>query len=102
MTATVICAGCTPYEGWHGSRASRRKVEWRVSVRSDETNCGELGEAEVAGWAERSLSNSDIAAVLVIYQHTVEAHIDRVLGKLGFNSRARLAPGSPTTPAAPG
>jgi len=48
-------------------------------------------EAEIAGFAARGLTNKDIAAALVISQRTVEAHIDHILGKLGFSSRAQIA-----------
>ena len=46
--------------------------------------------------------NKDIAAGLVISQRTVEAHIDHILGKLGFNSRAQIAAWVAGHPAAPG
>jgi DNA-binding NarL/FixJ family response regulator len=50
-------------------------------------------ETQIAGLAARGLSNNDIAAALVISQRTVQAHIDHILGKPGFNSRiaARVA-----------
>jgi non-specific serine/threonine protein kinase len=36
-------------------------------------------------------SNKEIAAALVISQRTAEGHVQRILGKLGFLSRAQIA-----------
>ena len=36
-------------------------------------------------------SNKDIAAELVISQRTAEGHVERILTKLGFTSRAQVA-----------
>jgi predicted ATPase/DNA-binding CsgD family transcriptional regulator/transcriptional regulator with XRE-family HTH domain len=48
-------------------------------------------EREVAILIAQGLSNREIAAALVVGIKTVEAHISRVLAKLGFSSRARIA-----------
>ncbi|MBC6460764.1 ATP-binding protein [Actinomadura sp. HBU206391] len=48
-------------------------------------------ETEVAGLVRRGLSNKDIAAKLVISQRTAEGHVERILTKLGFGSRAQIA-----------
>lgn len=48
-------------------------------------------EREVAAVVVRGLSNQDIADELVISVKTVEAHITRILSKLGFSSRAQVA-----------
>jgi predicted ATPase/DNA-binding CsgD family transcriptional regulator len=48
-------------------------------------------EQEVAGLVAAGLSNKDIASRLVISQRTAEGHIDHILTKLGFNSRAKIA-----------
>ncbi len=36
-------------------------------------------------------SNKDIAAGLVISQRTAENHVEHILAKLGFTSRAQIA-----------
>ncbi|GLW67144.1 LuxR family transcriptional regulator [Actinomadura rubrobrunea] len=48
-------------------------------------------ETEIAGLVAQGLSNKDIAATLVIAQRTVEGHIEHIMDKLGFRSRARIA-----------
>ncbi|GAB3976794.1 LuxR family transcriptional regulator [Actinoallomurus acanthiterrae] len=48
-------------------------------------------EREVAGLVAEGLSNRDIAARLVVAQRTAEGHVERILRKLGFSSRAQLA-----------
>ncbi|MES4908413.1 MULTISPECIES: LuxR C-terminal-related transcriptional regulator [unclassified Streptomyces] len=48
-------------------------------------------ETEIARLVAQGLSNKDIAAALVIAQRTAEGHIERILSKLGFNSRAQVA-----------
>ena len=37
------------------------------------------------------MTNKEIAASLVIAQRTAEGHIEHILTKLGFNSRAQIA-----------
>jgi predicted ATPase/DNA-binding CsgD family transcriptional regulator len=48
-------------------------------------------EQEVAGLVAAGLSNKDIASRLVISLRTAEGHIEHILTKLGFNSRAQIA-----------
>jgi predicted ATPase/DNA-binding CsgD family transcriptional regulator len=48
-------------------------------------------ELEVAALIERGLSNREIAARLFIAKRTADGHVERILGKLGFNSRAQIA-----------
>jgi DNA-binding CsgD family transcriptional regulator len=48
-------------------------------------------EAEVAHLVTDGLSNKQIAARLLISEHTVDSHIRHILNKLGFNSRAQIA-----------
>jgi DNA-binding NarL/FixJ family response regulator len=45
----------------------------------------------VAGLIGRGRSNKDIAAALVISQRTAENHVEHILTKLGFTSRAQVA-----------
>jgi non-specific serine/threonine protein kinase len=48
-------------------------------------------ELAVAELVARGMSNRDIAAVLVISVHTVQGHVEKILRKLGFGSRAQVA-----------
>lgn len=48
-------------------------------------------ESEIAELVARGLSNKEIASSLVIAQRTAEGHIEHILSKLGFTSRAQVA-----------
>ncbi|MBP2323534.1 putative ATPase/DNA-binding CsgD family transcriptional regulator [Kibdelosporangium banguiense] len=48
-------------------------------------------EQQVAGLIAQGLSNKNIATALVIAQRTAEGHVERILTKLGFTSRAQVA-----------
>jgi DNA-binding NarL/FixJ family response regulator len=48
-------------------------------------------EREVAAVVAQGLSNQEIAHELVVSVKTVEAHVTRILSKLGFSSRAQIA-----------
>jgi pyruvate/2-oxoglutarate dehydrogenase complex dihydrolipoamide acyltransferase (E2) component len=48
-------------------------------------------EREIAELITRGLSNKEIAGTLVISQRTAEGHVEHILTKLGFTSRAQIA-----------
>ncbi|NKY42574.1 ATP-binding protein [Nocardia cerradoensis] len=48
-------------------------------------------EREVTALVTRGLTNKQIAARLVISQRTAEGHVEHILTKLGFTSRAQIA-----------
>jgi predicted ATPase/DNA-binding NarL/FixJ family response regulator len=48
-------------------------------------------EREVAGLVAGGLTNKDIAARLVVSKRTVDAHLEHILGKLGYSSRVQVA-----------
>jgi predicted ATPase/DNA-binding CsgD family transcriptional regulator len=48
-------------------------------------------EREVARLIAEGLSNREIAARLVVAQRTAEGHVENILSKLGFTSRAQVA-----------
>ncbi|MCP2353830.1 non-specific serine/threonine protein kinase [Nonomuraea thailandensis] len=48
-------------------------------------------ELQVAGLIAEGCSNKEIASRLAVSQRTAETHVDHILGKLGFNSRAQIS-----------
>jgi predicted ATPase/DNA-binding NarL/FixJ family response regulator len=48
-------------------------------------------EGQVAVLIAEGLTNKEIAQLLVISQRTAEGHVDHILSKLGFSSRAQVA-----------
>jgi predicted ATPase/DNA-binding CsgD family transcriptional regulator len=63
-------------------------------------------EREVAGLVTQGLSNREIAKALTVSERTVDAHVQHILNKLGFNSRVQIAAwvaasGAATTATAP-
>ena len=48
-------------------------------------------EMQLARLVAGGRSNKDIAAELVISRRTAEGHVERILAKLGFTSRAEVA-----------
>jgi predicted ATPase/DNA-binding CsgD family transcriptional regulator len=59
-------------------------------------------EQDVAILVARGMSNSKIASELVISARTVESHVQHIMDKLGFSSRAQIAVWSAARPPAPG
>ena len=66
------------------------------------TSIGQLTrrEQEVAALVARGLSNSQIAAELVISARTVETHVQHIMDKLGVSTRAQIAAWSTPRPQA--
>ena len=48
-------------------------------------------EREVAALVAWGLANKDIASRLVVSKRTVDAHIEHILGKMGYSSRVQIA-----------
>jgi len=48
-------------------------------------------ELEIAGLVAQGLSNREMAERLVLSKRTIDAHIEHILAKLGFGSRAQVA-----------
>ncbi|WP_432930432.1 LuxR C-terminal-related transcriptional regulator [Microbispora sp. CA-135349] len=48
-------------------------------------------ESEIAELIAQGMSNRDISSALVIALRTTEGHVEHILTKLGFNSRAQIA-----------
>ncbi|MEV5647395.1 helix-turn-helix transcriptional regulator [Nocardia sp. NPDC052254] len=58
---------------------------------ADTTRALTKREQQVAKLVALGLSNKQIATKLVISQRTAEGHVEHILGKLGFTSRAQIA-----------
>lgn len=48
-------------------------------------------EWEVARLVTQGMSNREIGKTLTISERTVDAHVQHILNRLGFNSRAQIA-----------
>jgi non-specific serine/threonine protein kinase len=48
-------------------------------------------ECEVAALVARGRTNREIATTLIISERTADAHVQNILNKLGFSSRAQIA-----------
>lgn len=48
-------------------------------------------EMEIARLLAKGMSNREVAASLVISSRTVDGHVERIFGKLGFDSRSQVA-----------
>ncbi|MGP3983588.1 ATP-binding protein [Streptomyces sp. KR80] len=59
-------------------------------------------EEEIAGLVAEGMANKEIAARLVIAPRTAEAHVQHILAKLGFTSRAQVAAWVAARKSAPG
>jgi len=69
------------------------EVAPRPDRRRADASLGQLThrEQDVAALVAQGLSNSQIAAVLVISPRTVETHVQHIMNKLGCSSRAQIA-----------
>jgi ATP/maltotriose-dependent transcriptional regulator MalT len=74
------------------ARLEARRVEVGRGARSDAGGTPASGlttrEREVLGLVAAGHSNREIAATLVLSEHTVRRHIEHIFGKLGVGSRA--------------
>ena len=70
-------------------------LEQAASVPAPRSSTDDSGltrrEREVAALIAEGLSNREIAARLVVAQRTAEGHVENILSKLGFTSRAQVA-----------
>jgi predicted ATPase/DNA-binding NarL/FixJ family response regulator len=75
-----------------GARLGPREA---VALALDETRAGagllSARELDVAARIHRGMINRDIADDLVLSVRTVDSHVQRIFGKLGFTSRAQIA-----------
>ncbi|MFC9359185.1 protein kinase [Rhodococcus sp. NPDC057014] len=62
-----------------------------ASPRSDHTTSLTKRERQVADLVSKGLTNKAIATQLVISQRTAQGHVENILTKLGFTSRAQIA-----------
>ncbi len=65
----------------HSSPSAQRESQWNLLT---------VREKQVAGFAARGLSNSEIALKLRISSGTVDTHLKNIYSKLDVHSRAEL------------
>jgi predicted ATPase/DNA-binding NarL/FixJ family response regulator len=79
----------------HFEQGARLGAREAVALALKETPAGSdrlsAREIEVAARIHRGMINRDIAEELVLSVRTVDSHVQRILGKLGFASRAQIA-----------
>jgi DNA-binding CsgD family transcriptional regulator len=71
-----------------GKKSARRSTE---QAATESPSALTRREREIAGLIAEGLSNKEIASSLVIAQRTAEGHVEHILTKLGFTSRAQIA-----------
>ncbi|GAB3979970.1 LuxR family transcriptional regulator [Actinoallomurus acanthiterrae] len=74
-----------------GGREPEPRTTTLVPPEPDSDTALTTRECEVACLVAQGMSNKQIAAELVIAQRTAEGHVERILNKLGFGSRAQIA-----------
>ncbi|MFG3253541.1 ATP-binding protein [Streptomyces sp. NPDC048172] len=78
-----------------GSRAGAGRTDGQDGQDGQDSRTGTAAltrrEREVAGLVAEGLSNREIAERLVVSKRTADAHIEHILSKLGFSSRAQIA-----------
>jgi len=81
-----------------GAMPHREAVQQQTPSRKTRGGEGRSGigpltpsEVKVARLVANGLSNREIAAELVLSPRTVEAHVQHILTKLGYHSRAQIA-----------
>jgi predicted ATPase/DNA-binding NarL/FixJ family response regulator len=79
----------------HFEQGARLGAREAVAFALKETPAGagslSAREIEVAARIHQGMINRDIAEELVLSVRTVDSHVQRILGKLGFTSRAQIA-----------
>jgi DNA-binding CsgD family transcriptional regulator len=76
---------------WGSVRGLSAPAETDPSAQTAERSSLSPREREVARLIAEGLSNRAIADRLGLSERTIEAHVEHILGKLGFRSRARVA-----------
>jgi DNA-binding NarL/FixJ family response regulator len=69
------------------------QAETLIEATSDKPEGERLSrrEAEIAAQVAKGLTNKQIATALFLSERTVEAHLQNILGKLGFRNRSQVA-----------
>lgn len=79
----AVAYGTTPAQRARVTANGRKTAEGSVALTAR--------EREVAALVARGFSNREIAEALVISRRTADSHIQHILNKLGFRSRAQIA-----------
>ena len=86
-------ARCTSDEAVALALGKQPRAEEAKVADTDEGPFGVLTrrEAEIANLVAAGMTNREIATTLVIAPRTAEGHVENILAKLGFTSRAQIA-----------
>ena len=92
-SATTPGAGPAPGAGTGGAGTAAGEAPAQPGAAESAARWAMLTarEREVAALVALGLANKDIASRLVVSRRTVDAHIEHILGKLGYSSRVQIA-----------
>ena len=74
-----------------GATRDARRAAHAASQLADRRPVLSAREREVAALIAQGLSNREIAKALTVSERTADAHVQHILNKLGFSSRAQIA-----------
>ena len=77
--------------GWDALACHASMSSWAIPGRDEAPGGLTRREVEVARLVARGRSNREIAEEFVLSERTVESHVQHILTKLGFTSRAEIA-----------
>jgi len=80
-----------PYEDALAYALEERRRPTEPPAKDNESSPLTRRERQIADLLAQGMSNKDIASTLVISQRTAETHVENILIKLGFTSRAQVA-----------
>jgi DNA-binding NarL/FixJ family response regulator len=86
-----LLAGVDPELSEHLAQVSPYRSRTENQLGADLWVRPPTGDLQVARRVAAGCSNKDVAAELVISQRTAENHVEHILAKLGFTSRAQVA-----------
>ncbi len=78
-------------ERWGSARRSRRQSPAEDRARPGSAVASRVREVEVARLVSQGRTNREMAEQFVLSERTVETHVQHILTKLGFTSRAEIA-----------
>lgn len=87
----VCSASGRAQSGERALRSALGEESTDVTVPADDRGGLTKRESEVAALVSRGLTNQQIANALAVSRRTAETHVEHILTKLGFSTRAQIA-----------